>query len=259
MRMLQALALKAICAGLLASGVMLIFKPSSELYRMVATLAPDNGLVRVVVAILIVAVALWALIPFPRRQRGKSISFPDALGQNVIQLNGMERTLARLLARDPEVKWSNVHFEPADDQRRVRICAVVDIFKAASASTREIQARLKDLIAEHGRKLLGDDVIVGVDLNTRNVVINKKAGFDTPSPKEYPAAVSYSGEKKKTGLVPFEPGEMSYLPGESDTDAPAPSKEDEQQAAGEAETLPYGGIYSPEDESGNDDKRPNGS
>lgn len=259
--MLQALTLKIICAGLLVAGVALIFVPSSQLYHLVATQAPASMLARVVVAIVVVAVSAWALLPLPRKTRGKSISFPDALGQNIIQLNGMERTLARLLARDPEVKWSSVEFEPADDQRRVRIAASVDLFKAASASTREIQARLKDAIANQGRKLLGDDVITGVDLNTRNVIINKKAGFDTPAPTEYPAALDNGSEKKKKDASFSEPENLTYLPDAPRQDTAVSIPETSVEETAEPEALPYGGYLPPldeESERADENKRSNG-
>jgi len=240
MRVLQAITLKLMCIALLLVGGALIRYPSSELYHMVAVQFPDNDVWRLVVAIMVCAVAVWGIIPLPRRQRkSRSISFADGQDNTTIELDSIAQALSREISKQPEVKRIAITFEPADDERRVRLSCNAVIRKGPGASTRDISARLRQYVADQGRQILGPGEVVGVDLTIQGIIVDRgKSG--APVLEEVPVDLPGEDAEKKTeaGGLDEEP-RLRYVPEPFETPEPEePASYDEQEEPRESDTLP---------------------
>lgn len=210
MKFLQTLVLKLLCLALLALGVLLVLYNSSYLYD-VATSYIDgssirNDLARVIVGVLIVLVALFGLLPI-RKRRGKSITFPDEQGETTIRLGPIERTLGKEVSRRREVKKLNLHFEPADDKRRVLVEAKAVIRKSPDTATRDVYRTMKAIILQEARNMLGTDTVIGVNLDIEGIV-PVKGKRSKQAVEEAPLVLaespSTSGEETEESRSPFD-------------------------------------------------------
>jgi hypothetical protein len=93
----------------------------------------------------------------------------------VIQLEGVESSLRKVLGKLPTVKKVAIQLLPDENSRRVRVKADALLTKAGGASTRESTVRLSEDIARCARQLLGMDEVAGVDLNIDGIDVDLKS------------------------------------------------------------------------------------
>lgn len=176
MKLLQTLVLKLICLALLGVGVLLALYNSSYLYEVVTESLPQTPVItdplRMAVGVLVALVALFGLLPI-RKRRGKSITFPDEQGETTIRLGPIEKALGKEIGRRREVKKLSLHFEPADDKRRVLVEATAVLKKAPDVATREVYRTMKAIILQEARNMLGTDTVIGVNLDIEGIVPGK--------------------------------------------------------------------------------------
>lgn len=174
MRTIHGLLKLVFTAALIAGGVVLYLHPISDLYALAVRHFPDSDLLR---QILGAAAAVWALLvflPLPKKRlRGKEISFQGTHGEVSIELEPVQSTLQRVLAKMPEVKSVSIQLKPQERPGRVSVLATAVLLKDADGDARQITARVNSYIQLHTSKILGlEDV--DVKLKVKRFVMNMK-------------------------------------------------------------------------------------
>jgi hypothetical protein len=237
MRFLYALVFYLVFLAAIAAGVVLWIYELNELYDLAIKNIPDNAWLRPTVSVAAVAIGVCGLLfPFLFRQRRKSrtIEFQSKHGYIVIELDSVQKSLQKAMAKLPEVKDISLQVHPSDNDRKVRIVADAVVIKPPGAGIRETASDLEDKLAESAKRMLGVDDIASLDLNISRVLMNVKKEFDNvdksrllehkqeqqPAQAAAPAAAAPA---QAPAPAPSEPTQPESKPAEAPSDSAAPS------------------------------------
>ncbi len=168
-----------VTAGVIATGALLYFFPTSELYALYAANVPaleDRMLYRQIGGIAFAVLALLAWIPrFKKRKKEREISFVGTHGEVTIALDPVEATLVRVVSKLPEVRNISITIKTLEGPGSVRVLATAILRKDGDSDVRLLTARVNSYIQAHTKKILGmQDVTVKLkvkrfDMNMKTV------------------------------------------------------------------------------------------
>ena len=187
MRLLQLAVLKLLAVGLIAGGVLLALYEFHGVYWLVADNVPDLAILRYAAVVVLLVIGVFALTPLPRPgQNKKTISYASAHGTTTIQLDSVEASLTKALARRPEVKKPMVRVTPDKDRGKVSIFASLTLVKGSAESVPKLSARVRDYLDDAAQRLLGADEVTSVDLEVRRIEpVEDKKGAEKFSQETY--------------------------------------------------------------------------
>ncbi len=107
-------------------------------------------------------------------KKPKKISYDGPHGQVMIQLDTVEQSLNRVLARMPEVKKIDVVVEPRDGGRSALIKAKAVLQHQPGQNARAIAGLVSDYIAETATKMLGLEELATIELNVTGINVNSR-------------------------------------------------------------------------------------
>jgi len=229
MKIIQSLLLKLLSLAVLTGGVVLLIKPLSELHDFaVNTLPPDDWL-RYTAAVVVIAVGAIGLLPFSWRRRPRQISFSDPAGDLNIQLDAVEGSLNRALAKRRDVKRIAVRIIKETDPGKVRVTADCILYKDPDISARELLSDLRAAIRRGAYNMLGEDVVTTAEVNARRIIPREQPAEleeELPAALRKPSAAAPAAFK-----APLAPAQPDY----DTTDQPEPGPPSNEAAtAGEA-------------------------
>ncbi len=184
MKTLQTIIMKLLCLGILLAGCALIYRPSSELYTIVAEYTPSSNyrwIMRVVVGVIAGLIGLVGLLPCGKGRKKKTITFIGTHGEQIIQLDPIEASMSRVIGKMPEVKRIAVSITPSEDGQRVQVTANVVLVKEPGTSVRQISDKVTNYSRETAKNILGVREVTGVTLNVSDIVLRKGS---VPKPVE---------------------------------------------------------------------------
>lgn len=157
MRALHWLIKLVFSAAIIAGGVLVYMYPVSELWgEFTSRAAEPNELLRQIGGGIIAGVALIAFLPlWPKRKRGKEITFEGTHGEVTVQLEPVEKVMVNVVEKLPEVKQVDITIKPTDEPGQVVVEAVGVLYKDGNGDARQITARVNSFIQGHTRKILG--------------------------------------------------------------------------------------------------------
>jgi uncharacterized alkaline shock family protein YloU len=172
MKLVQAILLRAIAAGLVLMGLLLLIFRVSELYEVIVAYLPDSAMLRILIGAAVMALGILSLWPFgAMRARGRRIEFQDRHGSTTFQLDTVEASLAKQMARLPGVRKPVIRLEPDEAGQRVQVKAEMTLIKAAGESARELTQRVTEAISSQVKSILGVDEVTGIDLEVRDIQV----------------------------------------------------------------------------------------
>ncbi len=180
------------------------------------------------VAGICAAIALITLPPWKRVKHSKNtISFHGIHGDVTIELDSVEATLGRVLARKPEVKKIKVKVTPSEDNRRAVVRAEVLMQKNTGAEgAREISNRIANYLADAAVHILGVEEVLKVDLNVRDIVVDAKQ-LSVALDREAMARTEQGAPAPAVATTSSLPEEPTVAPEPPEVEAPAPPVEEE--------------------------------
>lgn len=180
MRILHAIVYYLAFLAILAGGALLYRFELHELYEKATAYIPDDTYARYGAAVASSIIGLAGLVfPFFFRRRGsRTIEFQSKHGYIVIELDSVQKSLRKAMAKLPEVKDISLQVFPSDNDRKVRIVADAVVIKPPGAGIRETASDLEDKLAESAKRMLGVEDIASLDLNISRVLMNVKKEFD---------------------------------------------------------------------------------
>lgn len=150
--------------------------------------------VRMILGGVIFVLALWAITPsITLRARKRTITFAGMHGQNVFELDSLEKGLSKALKSLPEVKQINELSVVTDNGgRRLTVSGEVVLKQTGLEGAQNAANRVSDFIASSAGGILGvEKEMITVNLNVSAILIDPKALADAlmnpkPEPKLLP-------------------------------------------------------------------------
>ena len=218
MKLLQTLVLRLVSVGMVAGGAALILIRFSSLYQTAIDVVPDSAPLRIGVGAVFFLVGVFGCLPSSLWSRkSKVIAFPGPHGDLVIQLGSVGASLSRAVGKLSEVRKVSVDVQPLENNQKARIAADVWLRVAPGAGARTAGDRVREYIEEKAKNILGDEVVVSVDLNIVKILTDKEREPERVYAPE-PTA-SYEDEAETSAEEPAAESALDTLPEELDEEA----------------------------------------
>ncbi|MCF6283905.1 MAG: hypothetical protein L3K26_01755 [Candidatus Hydrogenedentes bacterium] len=189
---LKLLSLFVLCLGLISLAYNIGFAPVTDMVAQIPdqlvelqnnlpeSVVQAKGVLEIKIlwligSIVAIVFGIYGFVPRSTKWRKpKKISYDGPHGLVQIQLDTVEESLNRVLARMPEVKKIDVKVEPREGGRSALIKADVVLQHQAGQNARAIAGLVSDYIAETATKMLGLEELATIELNIVGINVNSR-------------------------------------------------------------------------------------
>ena len=276
---LKLLSLLVLCLGLLSLAYNIGFAPVTDFVAQLPdklvelqnnlpeSVVQAKGVLEIKILWLIGSIAaivfgIYGFVPRSTKWRKpKRISYDGPHGLVQIQLDTVEESLNRVLARMPEVKKIDVKVEPREGGRSALIKADTVLQHQAGQNARAIAGLVSDYIAETATKMLGLEELATIELNIIGINVNSRksskvirkgsltnsgnAPVELLEAAPKPMVLSAPGEPLGSGPIEEELEEDGGADAALDTNAVDSLEEESKQAAARSELLEPLSLHEP--------------
>ena len=182
MKLLQILAVKLMSLAVLLLGALAVYyrfgNARPHLHRVLGLVDSNSGFLGTLLLILLglcaVLAGLLGVLPQFKRRKGQLITFHGAHGDVTIELDSVENSLNRAIAKMPEVKNIDLEVTPTPNGSSVQITGEVTLFKELGVGALSTANYVRETIKMTAQNVLGVNEVNSVAINVRGIIVDPK-------------------------------------------------------------------------------------